>query len=415
MINAEQNDYWFYLEPYSFIFNEGDLFIVYNTLNSSYINYSHNPLVCELLRALQNSTEGYAIDLQKEYLSDNGFMEFLNQIRSTYTGDIIKNNQNSRKPYIMKPLLRLYSSTKNLHEKQENLLSLNILVYLNELSLFFGENCTFGCDNCGNYYKQFNHCTCGLKQELTAQDYLDIFDKLSLCELAKVNFVIGNVGKCDILFELLNKIKEYTFKKEVVVPYCSIHQLGELLYNEDVQINVMVHFPVEKESIENTIKQYEKFNLHYSFIVSNESDLEFYSNLSISDTVHTELLPFYNGNNIPFFEENVFNDFEDIIAIPVKKQSILRRQALNEHFFGKIAILPDGEVHPNLNFKSIGNIKMNKLSEIVFREVREPNAWLKIRDYGECKDCVNKFLCPSISNYEVVLGRTNLCNLKTIK
>jgi hypothetical protein len=40
------------------------------------------------------------------------------------------------------------------------------------------------------------------------------------------------------------------------------------------------------------------------------------------------------------------------------------------------------------------------------------NAWLRIRGNEKpCNQCVNRDLCPSISNYELVIGKNNLCNI----
>lgn len=44
--------------------------------------------------------------------------------------------------------------------------------------------------------------------------------------------------------------------------------------------------------------------------------------------------------------------------------------------------------------------------------MRHGKAWFKVRDEIPCKNCCNKSLCPSPSNYEIVTNRVNLCNIK---
>ena len=91
---------------------------------------------------------------------------------------------------------------------------------------------------------------------------------------------------------------------------------------------------------------------------------------------------------------------------------IFRKQILNDNLFGKLTIFPTGEVYSNVNFPTIGNIQDQKLSEIVYSEIENYfKPWFFTRDYVSCKNCVNKYLCPSISNYEIVANEYNMCYL----
>jgi pseudo-rSAM protein len=105
---------------------------------------------------------------------------------------------------------------------------------------------------------------------------------------------------------------------------------------------------------------------------------------------------------------------EDLTDVPVSKTTIFRRQVLNENFFGKLNILANGDVYSNMNHEPIGNAFENDLSinEIVFNEMYDGKNWFKIRNEGVCKDCCNKYLCPSPSNYELACNKPNLCNIK---
>ena len=106
------------------------------------------------------------------------------------------------------------------------------------------------------------------------------------------------------------------------------------------------------------------------------------------------------------------NDFKDIIEQKNTKQHIFRKQILNDNLFGKLTIFPTGEVYSNVNFPTIGNIQDQKLSEIVYSEIENYfKPWFFTRDYVSCKNCVNKYLCPSISNYEIVANEYNMCYL----
>ena len=75
--------------------------------------------------------------------------------------------------------------------------------------------------------------------------------------------------------------------------------------------------------------------------------------------------------------------------------------------------MPTGEVYSSLWSESLGNIREEKLKQLLYREFTERGVWLGTRSKVEpCKDCVNRDLCPSISDYELVIGRHDLCHMR---
>lgn len=98
---------------------------------------------------------------------------------------------------------------------------------------------------------------------------------------------------------------------------------------------------------------------------------------------------------------------QDILAAPIDRKTIFRHRTLNDNFFGKLTIYPSGEVYANVNCSVLGNIQDSSLKELLYKEITEGNAWLRIRGNEKpCNQCVNRDLCPSISNYELVIGKT---------
>lgn len=52
---------------------------------------------------------------------------------------------------------------------------------------------------------------------------------------------------------------------------------------------------------------------------------------------------------------------------------------MNDNFFGKLTIYPSGEVYANVNCSVLGNIQDSSLKELLYKEITEGNAWLRIR------------------------------------
>jgi pseudo-rSAM protein len=84
---------------------------------------------------------------------------------------------------------------------------------------------------------------------------------------------------------------------------------------------------------------------------------------------------------------------------------------MNIYDFGKINIMPNGDAHANLNHPVLGNIYTDSIYEIVQKEIDEGKSWFNIRNQAPCTDCVYQWLCPPPSNYEIAIGRPNLCHI----
>jgi pseudo-rSAM protein len=89
------------------------------------------------------------------------------------------------------------------------------------------------------------------------------------------------------------------------------------------------------------------------------------------------------------------------------------RQVINIYDFGKISIMSNGDVYANLNHPALGNIYTDNIYEIINKEVDEGKSWFRIRNQEPCTNCVYQWLCPSPSNYEIAIGRPNLCHVKS--
>lgn len=79
--------------------------------------------------------------------------------------------------------------------------------------------------------------------------------------------------------------------------------------------------------------------------------------------------------------------------------------------FGKINIISNGDVYANVNHPILGSIYTHSIVEIVQYELDEGKSWLRVRDQNPCNTCVYQWLCPSPSDYELFIGRSNLCHV----
>lgn len=410
----ENYTHWFYLESYTFLFYSKNQYVIYNTLNSTYIDCSlYGKTINTVLSILHNTNKTYCVGIYEYQLRDSQFTEFIKKIRNTFSGDIIKNIRGIP-PFISKPILRILHHPNNPKTKEYNLLGENALFHLHEVT-FYLENQGFDLNPMyKDCYKQFLYPTYTEKQKLSHVKYLEIIEQLSICQIDKINIIPATIEKKELFSYLLSLSRQYSIKTQIILPYKKYNKedLKQLLINPQFSIMIMVHLPVDYEELNSYINLFNEYNITWSLIASNKNDVIFLSKNNLGKFTNVDYIPWYTGDNMDFFKEYIYNDFKDIIEQKNTKQHIFRKQILNDNLFGKLTIFPTGEVYSNVNFPTIGNIQDQKLSEIVYSEIENYfKPWFFTRDYVSCKNCVNKYLCPSISNYEIVANEYNMCYL----
>ena len=410
----ENYTHWFYLESYTFLFYSKNQYVIYNTLNSTYIDCSlYGKTINTVLSILHNTNKTYCVGIYEYQLRDSQFTEFIKKIRNTFSGDIIKNIRGIP-PFISKPILRILHHPNNPKTKEYNLLGENALFHHHEVT-FYLENQGFDLNPMyKDCYKQFLYPTYTEKQKLSHAKYLEIIEQLSICQIDKINIIPATIEKKELFSYLLSLSRQYSIKTQIILPYKKYNKedLKQLLINPQFSIMIMVHLPVDYEELNSYINLFNEYNITWSLIASNKNDVIFLSKNNLGKFTNVDYIPWYTGDNMDFFKEYIYNDFKDIIEQKNTKQHIFRKQILNDNLFGKLTIFPTGEVYSNVNFPTIGNIQDQKLSEIVYSEIENYfKPWFFTRDYVSCKNCVNKYLCPSISNYEIVANEYNMCYL----
>jgi len=410
----ENYTHWFYLESYTFLFYSKNQYVIYNTLNSTYIDCSlYGKTINTVLSILHNTNKTYCVGIYEYQLRDSQFTEFIKKIRNTFSGDIIKNIRGIP-PFISKPILWILHHPNNPKTKEYNLLGENALFHLHEVT-FYLENQGFDLNPMyKDCYKQFLYPTYTEKQKLSHAKYLEIIEQLSICQIDKINIIPATIEKKELFSYLLSLSRQYSIKTQIILPYKKYNKedLKQLLTNPQFSIMIMVHLPVDYEELNSYINLFNEYNITWSLIASNKNDVIFLSKNNLGKFTNVDYIPWYTGDNMDFFKEYIYNDFKDIIEQKNTKQHIFRKQILNDNLFGKLTIFPTGEVYSNVNFPTIGNIQDQKLSEIVYSEIENYfKPWFFTRDYVSCKNCVNKYLCPSISNYEIVANEYNMCYL----
>lgn len=402
--------YLFYLEPYSFILNGKDMSVVYNTLNAAYISFPKHLVIDHIKETWEEASNGYCREITEEEKSDELVEAFIHEVRESFSGDCINWDRGKKKPFIFKPQLFLNSEIQLRKEKNETLWGKRIMQNLKEMTLYVPTPGSTEDERCEPYYKQLLHCMIFSEDRLTIDDYIDLLKRLEIYGVKRVNLIANNNPfENNYMQEIMASHKPQNYKLHVYMGVKTLTEGKQLPKKNNILWEVSV-LGEDMETFADVINEYERADVLWNIVVTSEKDLE---RLCAIQGRQVKVNPYYTGSNLQFFEDYVFMTLDDLLSEPVNKRSIFRHQALNDHFFGKMTIMPTGEVYSSLWSEPLGNIKEATLKQLLYSEFTERSVWLGTRSKVEpCKDCVNRDLCPSISNYELAIGRNNLCHIR---
>lgn len=409
--------YWLLLDAYVFIWANEKTVLIYNSLSGKHASIPLMGLLRVVIKQLLDETNLYCIEVTEEELNHREVKNFVDTIRLLFMGDLYPQSLFPQKPLVVVPSDSVNEDLENTVDNSNNLelFGQKITKNLHTVSIRLTGKCAYNCHDCNKFNKQFTWC----KKSNNILEYKLVIDVLKQMEHAHIPFVQflgGNLLCYPYLEELVSSLTVYSFNK-----YFYIHSqqfINNLSFakafinDKSLHIRFLVDSSTKKDDINNCLALGTE-RVEYIFAVTSVSDFEGANSLIDEFQLKASIYPFYNHKNLPFFEEFVFQNIEDISDLHRNKKDIFANRRINFHFFGKLLIDCDGKVYSNVNMTPIGQIG-EKISEWVFKEMKDGQAWNLIRDkLVPCKDCLYRYLCPAPSNYELVIGKPNLCHIKS--
>lgn len=396
------------LFPDTFLWYSKNMGLLYNSKRGVSYSFFLNDRILKLCEELLDPPQLYKCIILDS--KDILLTEWLNKILELDMGELVQ-IKDSYSPISFPPILNLQSDVVRLESTLGRHVGENILSYITDINIYLGGV----CDTNENYYKQFLYPVSDenilspsvLKENIIALKRFHV----------KLNILGGDLIKYPYYEDLFHLIENSSFFLSFYVFDYLFVSLYEILADKD-NINFkiiytnynsfvsVIGFIDKKTKMDSEIK----FSYSWIYLVSSDSDIgDLDIVISTQKSREVEILPVYIESNISFFEKNVYVTNSFLLKPGVSKKYIYRNSVINSNFWGKITIMSDGKIYSNPNLPSIGNV-YDSVYEILIREIKMKNSWRLMRmDCIPCKDCLYKYICPPISNYELVLKRYNLC------
>ncbi|GHS91638.1 hypothetical protein FACS1894203_2740 [Bacteroidia bacterium] len=412
MFEKDRN-YWLYISPHVYCNLKERKALLYNTHTGERIE-SADDKILSLLHLLHEKKNLGAIECRGDLLEQEPYYSFVTKFCEKGMGNVVDKEKMPERPIQLMPVLNLQRDVEKLQKERDRHTGEEILHYLLELNVYLYTSCEQHCPFCNDYFRQSLCCTA--KHSAQSPETLDISTLQNILlqirygAVGKINLLGGNILEYPCYKKLLTLLADFKDRVRIWNHYANF--IDNQIVTSDFLYEVPVTFPVDKNTWKYCITLLKETKVRYHFFITRVEEYEETSVLieeyGISNfAIH----PVYTGANHPFFEEYVYTCCEDIFRAKFSFRQLFVHQKLNTRFFGSLTIFPDGNVHADTHNPALGNISTDTLLDIINKEMLRNTAWRKIRDEKPCSDCLYQYLCPSPSNYELAIGKPNLCHV----
>ena len=392
------------LFPDTFLWLKASAGLLYNAKTFISDGFNNTPVLKSLCSALLFVDNLYSIEIEPENLTaeETEFVDLIIRKKYGFITDHLE------KAYSLPPILSIQNDIKKLENSPSKSFDENLLKYLTTLTIYTG-----GRFPGPSYYRQ-TYYPFHSESRLEDSEILNFFDHIHSRYIKKINIVFSHIESTNFLISLSGKLKAAAPK---VVYYCHVRELSDNITSILTQLDITTILICEYEPAALTalrdFLEYHKGQhpFEFNFLIRSQTEYNYWEHLVSQYEIKLyKYIPIYD-NNYAFFNRFVFLNEEDITNTTLSKRIVFAHQAVNINFFGELILLPDGLVFSNVNKPPVGYMQDSPY-DLIKNELHKNYAWRVIRDQEPCSECVYQWLCPSPGQYELILGKNNLCTIK---
>jgi uncharacterized protein len=420
---SNENDYWFFIDTYVHIKIKKDSLLLYNSLTGKALQYFKEEKILKLVKRMLLPKNQQVALLKKDFLQDPVISQLVSKVRSHFMGDIVATANSKGKPIQMMPVVTVEKDVKFLKRHPDYSIGDNVLSYLTEIFLYINNECDQKCHICSSAYKQFTCCTVKKKNPpiFDMKRIKEILEQTKSASIKRLNILGGDIFKFPSLEELKQMSEVYSREIIFHTHFLNLFEKDgslkdqlKLFANHSNSLKVYVTFPKKQERFKIALDFFRKEDVNHQFIFIVQDEGEFQeaeSIISFFNIKQVNYRPFYNGNNLEFFRENIFVDEKEVLMSKPSLKHIYRNSLVNPSNFGRLTILSNGHIYANVNASRLGVWGKESIYDVLYKEINHGKSWRRIRKNLEpCKRCTFEALCPPLSNYTYAIGRNNLCH-----
>lgn len=385
---------YLYIEPFVYIsFNKSSLLLL-NTLTKKCAIFKDNSIVDFITKMISSNQYIQQLNWIK-YNKNKEWTNFIDWLKKSFSGDLL--NIYGIPPVAIKP---------NLDDFDIKDIEFGKII---NLEIYLPSDCKHQCYNCGKYNAQFLFCKkSSAQKEIDIETIFDYIKTISIDRISSISLVGGDIWEYITNQDFIKKLVSLNCE---IIFYINIRNLINkdlsLIHISTCKLRILIDEYFDSNIINNFESKIKRIKVDYTYniVIKNPQSITTYN------IENSSFLPFYDGND-SFFTDYVFFSKSDILDSDLSMREIYNKTHINTYFTGQLIINSDGYIYASFVQKELGNIKENNIQDILRKLFDKKSLWRLLRkDVPVCKDCLYKNICPSISNYELVMKRFNLCNI----
>ena len=127
--------YCFYLEPYTFLWEDLDNALLYNTLSGESKLFKKSPNVEVILNSWQEPQNMYCALIPENELEKKEVKELIDLVKNTFSGDLVDLSDLSSTPISLKPFLNFQKEKERLDKEQMGSIGDDVMSNLHEVNI----------------------------------------------------------------------------------------------------------------------------------------------------------------------------------------------------------------------------------------------------------------------------------------
>lgn len=281
-----------------------------------------------------------------------------------------------------------------------------------QINVYLSSFCSAGCKNCQIISKQSLYCYTEQKNKFLS---VELFEKLVQIVSGincRINLLGGDIAEHPQINEMLSSIATQPSNKFYIY-------LNSIFVEKFLSKINIVPDNISFVLLCNNIEEYTKISKtvphvllqkikEYKVLVFSEEDAVELNNVK-KDNI--DIVPIYTGTNDDFFRKYIYITNEDVQHSDLTISQILFNKKFNSINYGILYMFPDGIIKSRFLTEALGNIS-DGLENLLWKEMKRTDGWMKTRKEKPCCDCVYQYICPPPSDYEYIIGKPNLCDIK---
>lgn len=394
MIDKDK-EYWFALETYVYTMFKNEQVLLYNTLDGEHV-LSNNKYVVPLIEQLFTESNGGVIMLDKEELQNQDIYSFILDVREKFMGDVYDVTLFKSKPIQLYPILNFSRDVKKLKNIKSRSIGEQALNHLHVMNINLDSPDT--------------------KDILSFENLKSLLWQVQFANIQHLNIFMHNRTTLPEMDNIKQLFNDYPIKSNWHILIQNIDNSICLSLPQNSLLTVIIDNPVPEnlfKTVVETIPPQMRDKSKFIFKIYNTEQYFEAEQLIIKYKLQKHSIqPGYNKKNLNFIRSEVFMTKDEIFEDKLSLKEIFANQTINTNDFGKLTILPNGDIYANTKFPKLGNIATNSIYEVIYKELDEGTSWLRIRDQKPCSDCIYQWICPAPSDLELSIGKPNLCHVQ---